>query len=38
VVARRGSPVPGAEQVDEIAAAANLSLDKHDIATILRRK
>jgi len=26
------------EQVDPIVAAANLTLDKHDIATILRRK
>jgi hypothetical protein len=26
------------EQVDPIVAAANLVLDKHDIATILRRK
>jgi aryl-alcohol dehydrogenase-like predicted oxidoreductase len=26
------------EQVDEIVAAANLTLDKHAIATILRRK
>jgi aryl-alcohol dehydrogenase-like predicted oxidoreductase len=26
------------EQVDPIVAAANLTLDKHDIATLLRRK
>jgi diketogulonate reductase-like aldo/keto reductase len=26
------------EHVDPIVAAANLTLDKHDIATILRRK
>jgi aryl-alcohol dehydrogenase-like predicted oxidoreductase len=41
----RNSAVNGAiagfrrpEQVDPIMAAANLTLDKHDIATILRRK
>jgi hypothetical protein len=32
----RGAGRP--EQVDPIVAAANLTLDKHDIATILRRK